>query len=199
MKLPRELASSSSLGAYSVGTSSIENLVVIDTKDPFTQDEFRNDKTLALITKDSLVYVKNSSIVIQPIGPSVSFVANRNTVASFMGNVQPYFKFLDLIVAILVPIGVFGGMLFRLLYLFLLALLIWAFTGIRKIPGGYGQAYRWGLHLMTLPLILTTFVWLVFPGANVPFLFTVIALIMTGVNVRNLPAATSSAPAQPTS
>jgi hypothetical protein len=189
LKMPAEFAVSSTIQSNGLATSTPDNLLVIDTKDPFSIDEFNNDRTLFLLTSDSIVYLKDQSTVIQPIGADTSLVLNKGSVTSFLQKIQPYFKLIDIIVAIFIPIGIFVSLAFRLIYLFALALLIWLFARVRKIDAGYKQAYRWGIHLMTLPLILGALLWLLVPSFNFPFLFTILALISLVINLKDMPAA----------
>jgi hypothetical protein len=193
LQLPDELKTSlASSSSYGISSSSPENLLVIDTKDPITVSEFQGDRTFVLLASDSVAYTKDQSMVVQPIGSNVSMKINKAAVVSFVGKVRPYFRLIDWAIAILMPIGIFLGMIFRLIYLFFLALLIWAVMGIKKVGGGYKQAYRWGLHLMTLPMILGIALWVIVPGVNIPFLFTVITLIVAAVNLKNVSSAVSS-------
>lgn len=173
--------------SYSMSSSSPVNLLTIDTKHPITVQEFQDDQTVILLASDSLAYVKDQSMVVVPLDTHVSGTITKATVTSLVQKIEPYFKFIDLVVGIFVPIGVFLVTMLRLVYLFFLALLIWGLAHIRKVPGGYGQAYRWGLHLMTLPLIVSALLGAILPGANVPFLFTVLAVVMAWINLGNAP------------
>jgi hypothetical protein len=188
LKLPAEFTAKVTTPPAS--SSAPENLLVIDTKDPFTVDEFRNDHTLLLLMGDSFAYVRDQSkqdIDIQPLGQNFSMVFNKGTVASFVQRMRSYFWIIYAGTIVLVPIGVFIGMMVRLIYLFLFAVLVWAFMRMRKMNGGYKKAYRLGLHLMTTPLIIGVFCSIFIPAENIPFLFTAIALIMMVVNVRSVP------------
>jgi hypothetical protein len=185
LKLPAEFQTSASQ-AYDA-SSSPENLLVVDAKDPFTMGEFQNDRTLFLLTGDSIVYAKDrqsQSLVVQSLGSISSLDITKGSVASFIQKAEPYFRLIEWAVAILVPVVIFLAFALRLLYLFIIALLIWILARMSKMNIGYGQAYRWGLHLVTLPLLVTTALWLVVPGASIPFLFTVLTLIMAAVNLK---------------
>ena len=194
LKLPGELKTpAASSPSYSLSSSSPENLLAIDTKDPITVGEFQNDRTLILLASDSVAYIKDKSMVVQPISSNVSMNITKGTVVSFVEKVKPYLKIIDWVVAIFMPIGIFAGMMFRLIYLFFLALLVWAVMGIKKVSGGYKQAYRWGLHLMTLPMVLGVALWAIVP-MSIPFLFTILAIIMAVVNLKNVSSVISSVP-----
>ena len=198
LKLPPALQDRLTQSSDAVsGSSSIQNLLTIDTKDPFTIDEFRNDRTLLLLTGDSIAYEKDQqgqSIVVQPLGASTTIAIDKAGVISFVNKAQPYLKIMDWAIAILMPIGIFCALAFRLVYLFFLALLIWGLARISKLEAGYQQSYRWGIHLMTLPLILGTLFWLIAPSFGFPFFFTVMALIMAGINLKTLASSPSTHP-----
>jgi hypothetical protein len=190
LALPPSIAanlSSSSHGGV-VSSSLPENLLVIDTKDPITVDEFEKDNTVALLASDSLAYAKNGSMVVQPIGSGVSFVVNKASATAFVEKAEPYFAWVDWVIGILMPIGIFAALACRLVYLFILALLVWGLARVSGVGVGYMKAYQWGLHLMTLPFIVGIASWLILPGVNIPFLFTILALLAAAINLRHAPA-----------
>ena len=172
---------------YDDVSSTPVNLLVVDTKDPLTVGEFQNDRTLLLLSSDSLAYAKDAqgqSVVIQPIDSDVSFTVDKAAVVSVAAKASEYFKLVDGALVVLAPIGIFLAMVLRLVYLFFFAVIIWAIAQISRMNIGYGQVYRWGIHLMTLPLLVTTALWLVFPYVCVPFLFTLLALAAAAVNLK---------------
>ena len=189
LKFPAEFMTKGA--ASSVSSSLPENLLVIDTKDQFTIDEFRNDRTLLLLTGDSFAYVRDQNkqdIDIQTLGQNFSMVFNKGVVASFVQKIGSYFWIIYAATIILVPVGIFIGMAVRFVYLFLFALLAWAFLRMKKINGGYKKAYQLGLHLMTAPLIIGVFCSIFIPAENIPFLFTAIALVMMVINLKSVAA-----------
>jgi len=193
LRLPAELMAKRT--ASSASSSVPENLLVIDTKDPFTVDEFKNDHTLLLLTGDSFAYIRDQSkqdIDIQPLGQNFSMVLNKGTAASFVQKMRSYFWIIYAATIVLVPVGIFIGTMVRLAYLFLFALLVWVFMRMRKITSGYKKAYQLGLHLVTTPLIIGVFCSIFIPTENIPFLFTAIALVMMVVNIRSVPSPVSA-------
>ncbi len=191
------ISSSSYDGA--VSPSSSENLLVIDTKDPITVDEFEKDNTIALLASDSLAYARDGGMVVQPIGSGVSFVVSRASVTAFVEKAKSYFVWVDWAIGILTPIGIFVALACRLVYLFILALLVWGLARMSGVSVGYKKAYQWGLHLMTLPFIVGTAFWLILPGANIPFLFTILALLAAAINLRHAPPAAATTTSPPSS
>ena len=75
-------------------------------------------------------------------------------------------------------------MALNLVYLFIFALLVWALVRMRDADIGYKKSYQLGIHLMTLPLIITTLLWLFIPIMDVSYLFTVIAIVVAAANLK---------------
>ncbi len=183
LKIPDELKADG-LSSYGNTSSSLENLFVIDTKNHFSIDDFYKDRTILLVTGDSIAYMKDQSVVIQPISSNVSFVVDKGIVGSFIQKIKPYFAIVDWFIIIFLPVVLFVGMALNLVYLFIFALLVWALVRMRDADIGYKKSYQLGIHLMTLPLIITTLLWLFIPIMDVSYLFTVIAIVVAAANLK---------------
>lgn len=172
-----------------------EKVAVIDTKTPFSLDKFNEYKVAAWITKDSIVYKKGSyETRTYTFNKVKDFKLNREVLNSYFKMASPYLKFVGPILLILSFIGIFLSYDFRLIYLLFLASIIWLFGKIFKQTMGYGQAYKVGLHAITLGLIVDSLVNLARPWTNFsgfPFMVSILTLGIVIVNIF-LPKNTSS-------
>ncbi|OFZ49992.1 MAG: hypothetical protein A3D92_23730 [Bacteroidetes bacterium RIFCSPHIGHO2_02_FULL_44_7] len=164
----------------------IKNIIVIDTKHPFDLETFAQYKAVAWLMKDGLAVYKNSE------GNQVQFVSlaqvpdtviTRDSVSELSARFMPFLR----IVPFFVVPGIFIAGLFyfayRMLYLLIFALLVWALLAIMGRKINYGIAYKIGLHAMTLPIIIAAVGLMIgFPVTLFPLSFTVIMLVMVGIN-----------------
>jgi len=166
--------------------NNIENLVVIDTKNVFSVAEFENYKTLLLLTNDSLIYREqnNNKMTIQSLSQIPNYTLNKQVLLSLFNKISPYLKSAYPLFIIAMLLFFFSVLTFRLLYLLFAALLIWIIAKIKKIDIGYSKSYQLGLHLMTLAIIITQLMFLILPRVHIPFLFTIITLLMAIINLK---------------
>jgi hypothetical protein len=107
----------------------------------------------------------------------------------------PYLKFLG-------PLMVLGILAFlvayfavQLVYLFLAALFVWAILRLKGIKARYGEAYRVGLHAMTLSILVNAFAFAFHIPLGIPFFFTILLLIVVAVNCKKEKVIPLSSPA----
>ncbi len=184
LPLPEELKTQLASGAAQDEDipKDIVNLLVIDTKNPFTVEAFKNFKTLSLLTKDNFIYLRKGAITIHPLDKISDYTLNKAKVQSFVAKVKPYLAFISPLI-VLVLFMVFAGMFgLELLYLVLFALVVWGIARVRNIQVGYGKSYQLGLHLITVALILDA-IGILFQ-AGVRYLPTAIMIILAALNLR---------------
>ena len=170
-------------------TASMDNLVVIDTKDKFDIDTFNSYKTFMLVTSDSIVYMnKNNQISINSLSGVKDFTLNREVVSELINKVKP---FLVLIYPFIFVGGyVFGfiAVLAEMIYLLFGALLIWLVANIKGIKMGYKKSYQLGMHLITSVIIITSIVNIIPSKTIIPFLFTILLILSAVLNLKkNIP------------
>lgn len=163
------------------------NILVIDTKTPFSSTQFNEYQTVAWLTKDTIFYKSGNRSEIKAFDLTKigDFTVNKNLINSLEKTILPWLKYTGPILAFLIFTGVYLSYDFRLLYLFFLAFLIWLLTKVFKKTLSYGQSYKMGLYAITLGLIIETILsltsqWISFP--NLPFMFTIISLAIIVVN-----------------
>lgn len=167
----------------------VENILVIDTKIPFSLENFRSYKTACLLTEESLVcYDENQTIRIIPLINVSDFKLNESIVSSCLTKIQPFFKLFYPFSILFFFIVIFITSLWRMIYLFFGAFLIWLVAKIRKIDIGYKKSYQMGLYLMTMPFLINFSVEYVLKPLgvplNIPYLFTIVLVVMAFLNLK---------------
>jgi len=155
VKVPSGLIDNKNLNSFK-----IDNLVTINTTEPFTIDKFRQYSTLSLLTKKELVLMQSDKgeVRIMPLSDlgnieiTKALVVEKETLMN---------KMLPWIMAILIPIlyigisiGLFVG---TIIILFFYAAIVWAVLKIKGIKVSYKKAYQVALHASTVLIILGAF------------------------------------------
>jgi hypothetical protein len=186
-----------------------KNLLVIDTAKPISASDFEAFDTIAILSKDSVGFhdAEKDKMEIQYFGrmSGESFTLDKNRFASFVEIAERFAKGFGIALLFLIPIAIFFAKLIGfLLYLVFGAFIIWVIAKLRGFPLGYGDSYKAGLYLLTLPILYGIISSAPFiPALHVPLLFTAILAIMAAVNlvpIRTLqePVASESGSDQPT-
>ncbi len=163
------------------------NIIVIDTTHTITPSDFVKYDTGAILSGDSLWIsdIKNNKVDVRAYASMKkdAFTVDKKQVTVWadmiIGYLKPFFTVLLLTMPLLI-LGVFSAG--YLLYLILGAALIWIIARIRKVDLTYGESYQLGLHLLTGPILyglLATFI----PALNIPFLFTLILIVLAALNL----------------
>ncbi len=162
-------------------------LAVIDTQTPYSADKFQAFRVPAWITKDSVVYKKSDvETTTYSLTQIKDFKLNQQLLNSYYGIISPYVKFIGPILLMFSFVGLYLLFGFRLVYLLLLSSIIWLLGKIFKQNLGYGQAYKVGLHAITLGLIVESIVSLTnrWTGASgFPFMVSFLTLGVVSVNL----------------
>lgn len=163
------------------------NVLVIDTKTPYSATQFEKYATAVWVTKDSIFYVDSNSngVKTQSLTQFPDTTINRDTISMLIEKVKPYIQYV-------VPAAIVGGLLLfyslysgRLLYLLFLALLVWIVMKVMKKNLTYGQSYKVSMHAVTLAFVVDLISTLVGWG-GFPFLFTLLSLGVVIVNFRTV-------------
>lgn len=177
------------------------NFVVIDTKTPFSAEQFAKYQAYAWVNRDSLFYYSNASqtsagattiseVRVLPLTNIPDTVIDRAYVNGLLAKVVPWLRGLAPVFALLIVGFIYIGVLFKLVYLFVLAALVWLLAKILGRGLSYGQAYVTGLYAATGGFILAGLGNAI--HHSLPFLtVTVLALLVVGVNILHQPRRTS--------
>lgn len=162
-----------------------DNFIVIDTNNNFDLEKFNSYNTFAILNKDSITYFQNKKITVQPLKDVPNFVADKQSLANLINQVTPFARFIYPIIPVGLFLGNFVAFIFYLLYMIFGALIIWLVLKIKNIKTTYKKSYQLGLHLLTPAIIINTV--LGFLGVVFPFLFTIIIIIFTIINIKKFP------------
>ncbi len=164
------------------------NLVVIDTKTPFSSTQFNQYQTIAWLTKDGLFYLNSDKGEIRGMDLSKvnDFTINKNLVQELSSKFSPWLKLLGPILLFFAGLGLYLSFSFRLIYLLLFTLIVWVTMIIVKRRLSYPQLYKVGLYALTPGLILDQLIGLSqsftrFQGF--PFMFTLVTLVVVFLNL----------------
>jgi hypothetical protein len=166
-----------SIKALDKNLSKIENFAVVDTKvSTISLESFKQYNTMVLLTKDSVVVMKDGGLQIIPFTPvKEELNINRQTITKFSYSVAPVFRKLVWLTPIFVYVGSFIANLFMLVTFFIFALLTWLILVLLKKSGGYMHSYRVTIHAMTLGMIISAFIGL---SWFIQILFMVIVILI---------------------
>lgn len=165
--------------------SGFSNFLVIDTKTPYSAQQFADYDAAAWLTRDTLFLKESNQTRVVDLRNVRNVTINESTINGWVQKLSPYFPVIGVALIMFTGLGLFLLYLSKLLYLFFLAVLIWAVGKIFKWNFKYGQSYRIGIFAITLSLFIDLIVtstskWTHFNGF--PFMFTIIALIIVVIN-----------------
>lgn len=168
---------------------SLNNLLVIDTKTPFSATQFGQYKTLLWLTKDSLFY-QNEELDQRSLNLSKfdNIAINRNLIEEWVSKINPWLKFAGPVLILVVFAGLYIGFTFNLLYFLFLAVLIFFLSSIFKWGLNYSSSYKVAIYSSTLSflidlILLNTGIYTGFFGF--PLLFTLVSLCIATINLQN--------------
>lgn len=171
------------------GYSGLNNILVIDTKTPFTSAQFDQYKTIAWLTKDSLFY-QNREFDQRSLDLSKfdDISINKAFVRDLVNKITPWLNYLGPVLILFTFIGMFIGFSFSLIYFLFLAVLIFFLSSIFKWGLNYSASYKTAIYASTLAFILDLI--LLYTGSftgfyGFPFLFTLTALCIATINLQN--------------
>lgn len=129
--------------------------VIIDTQKPNVNTYLRQKDVFMVLTKDT-AYIKNSSsdTRVYDLSQIGDVTVNKQVVTAFVNHITPWTKFFIPAAIIFMAIMLYIGCLFKLIYIFFLAFLLWLLAK-KFAPGtSYGGAYKIGLHAVTLGMFI---------------------------------------------
>ncbi|HUQ84911.1 MAG TPA: DUF1189 family protein [Candidatus Limnocylindrales bacterium] len=128
------------------------NLIVIDTKTPFSTTQFNQYKTVAWVTKDSIFVKGDEQGQLRTIDLSEAedFTLNKTFVDSIVARISPWLMLIAPLAIAGIVFFVFLSNIFMLVSLLFIALLIWLLLKIIKKPLKYGESYKVGMYALTL-------------------------------------------------
>jgi hypothetical protein len=167
---------------FNLGTSTPElpeNLLVIDTKNPFNDARFREARTLIYLTKDTIFVANKDGGIEQSQSLSTpDLVIDRAFILRWLGELGPLLSWIPFIIVLSIFLVSLWFSSLILLELILAALIIMFASRLRSTPLDYKKAYQVGLHAVT-PQLLLSILTAVSPALFFPFVTPVIGLSLT--------------------
>ena len=169
------------------GSSNSQKIAVIDTKNTFSPEKFAEYKVYVWITKNSVVYKKdNYETRTYNVDKIKDFKLNKSVLNSYYNQFTPWIKFIGPILLIVSFTGIFLSYSLRLIYLLLIASLIWLLGKLFKQLLTFAPSYKLSLHAVTLGLIVELVLgllrpWIQFQGF--PFMVSILTLGVVTLNL----------------
>lgn len=164
----------------------IENILVIDTVNEFTQSRFREYKTAAWLTKESLVFQDGNRIEIVPLSVFGDVTINQTVVHQAVTALGSLVKVGVPLLALGIFLGGVAASALYSLYLLLLALLVWLIARNRGWEDvRYSNAYGLTLYAATIPLIIHFAVVMIAPGLPLYFIPTILLIVTALANIQS--------------
>jgi hypothetical protein len=176
----------------------LSHLIVIDTKTPYSSTQFNAYHAAAWLTSDSLFYYGQYSSSVSSGGPELSQIKamalseipdmtiDQAYVRGVLEKFLPWVRALAPVLALVLVGFIYVGMLFKLVYFFVLAGLIWLVTKLARPALTYGQSYRVGVYAAVGPMIAAGVLG-VFQVHLPLFSMTLIILVVAVLNLMRLP------------
>lgn len=181
------------------GDRQVENLAVIDTTKPIDTADFAAYRTAVIIGRDEIGFASpdDRKIQIHRIDDwDVDVLATRDSFGAFVDRGFQALRGVGAVLLVLSPLFIFSGLFIgSLIYLVFGALIIWLAARLHHVPLTYGESYRYGLHLMTLPVLLSCLLTGLF---KIPFVFTIVLFATAYWNLKPAIAAETPGPMGPT-
>lgn len=194
IKLPADLKNSDQGAGIEPPIEKMDNFLVIDTASPVTLDLFKSYKTFVLLSRDSIAYDDSGAMKIQPLDQSINGVVTKAKFTEILNQYMPYLKISSFILAPIMFIFLFFGFIVgNLIYLIFGAFVIWIAAKLMKQNLEYGKSYQFGLHAITLGVILEATVFWFYPDLEFPFFFTILMIMIVWINLKFPPSADVSA------
>lgn len=166
----------------------LRNLVVIDTKNPYSAGQFATYSAMAWVSSDTLFVKSNNEIKNIDLTKFPDVVIDKSFAQMIAQKISPLFVFFGPVIFVFAGLGLYLLNLSRLLYLFILALLIFMIARIARLNLSYRGIYKIGLHAMTLAFIVEFLVdkLSVFTGfTGISYMFSIITLGVIVLNYRH--------------
>jgi len=162
-------------------SNQVKNLIVIDTKTPFSATKFDQYSSFVWVTKDSVFTKDRSQFKAFDLSGVSDTTINRGFVASAFAKITPWLKYVTFVISVFILLGLYIFNFLRLIFFFFLAFLAWLLLKLIKKPLSYADSYKVVLYAGTLSLIVEVLAG-VAHWYGFPFMFTLITLLVVLFN-----------------
>jgi hypothetical protein len=162
-------------------SAQLKNLLVIDTRTPYSAAQFNRYQTVAWLTRDTLFLRDERQIRAVELTTMDGLTIDRATVETIGDVARPWVRILGVALAPLMLLAFYLLFLMRLAYLVAFAFAVWLLLRLFNRPRSYGLAYKVGLYAMTLGMLVDA-ARLALGLGGFSFMFTLITLAVLVVN-----------------
>jgi|SRR3989344_6030007 len=174
-----------------VSANSLNNLLVIDTKTPYSSEQFEQYKTAAWLTRDTLFIMGGADRVdirALKLAQVEDFKVDKPVIESLSDKISPFIKFVGPFLFLLTLLGVYLYYTFSLIYILILALVIMLLGKVFKWNLSYGSSFKTAIFAVTLAFFIELIINTLAPYTNFRpfiFMFTLITLAVITINHQN--------------
>jgi len=165
----------------------MKNLIVIDTKTPFSLPKMKEYETFIWVGETNVFVNSDQEVRIYDLSTVPDGQVTKETIGVMWVYMENILGKMMIGVVIVGVIGYYIGMIvWKMLYLCFFALLAVILAGILKTKLMYGDCYKMGFHILTVGFLLTFLIeltgrWTHFTGFWL--LPTLVMLLMLGANL----------------
>ncbi len=174
-----------------VTADSLNNLLVIDTKTPYSSEQFDQYKTAAWLTRNTL-FVRGGTDRIDiraiKLDQVKDFKVSKMEVQNLADKISPYIKFVGPVLLLLTLLGIYLYYTLNLIYILILALIIMLLSKVFKWNLNYTSSLKTALFAGTLAFFIELVINVLSPFTNFNpfiFMFTLITLAVITINHQN--------------
>lgn len=168
-------------------TSSMQNLMVINTNEDFSKNKFVEYKTYSLLTRTDLVTQdSNGAITITPLPSRSTITISQDQLFSWIGNIQKYTWAIVVAIVVGTFTVIFCGYLMYLVPLVLFALIPKFIAYIKKSPISYSSAYKMSLYAIIPALALKALLGMLGVFFLPPYFTLLVFLLVISLNMREM-------------
>lgn len=170
--------------------SSVENLLVIDTTAPFSDAQFDEYSTVAILTKDHIYYrdPEKGEIRGQELRNIDDFTLDRKTLMDFVKQATPFLNMLTPLIIFFAFLFMYFLSVVRLITLLFTALIVFLVMKATKPVLTYSAAYKTVLYAITAALLVETFLAITQPLHQIPpipFMATTLTVVLVLINYKS--------------
>ncbi len=160
------------------------NLVVIDTKTPFSAEQFKEYHAIVWLTEDAIYTLsENGRTESIPLADSNDAVINKTMADAGMDSIWTSVKsFLPFLATLIFIFTFIFLVIARMIYLLIFALFMLIVSSVMKLPYDYAAGYKIGFYAMSLST-LVTIAFLALGFNQFFFMSTILNLLVAVVNL----------------
>ena len=171
-----------------LGKNPKANIVVIDTKNQFSRELFKQYDTSVWVGRDFIVAAKNQDqSELNDVSRMPDFTLNQGKLLDWVNIIDSYHWTLSIGLFVVLFLFLYGFFVLKLVWLAIMALLILLLAKVKKVALSYKESYKIALHAATVPLVLVSLFMLSDIKAPFIFFFSLILLVIAYANLSKPP------------